>query len=109
VLFLPVTCKQRHGHHLAPPIPRSPLLPDVLRRCVAPPETSPSKELARSTSNRRRSRGYLAGNRAPLPSIPPRPKAKPGHRYPRAATYDSSAHPPRYLLPRAARWPEWTG
>jgi hypothetical protein len=73
--FLPVTCKQCHGRHLAPPIPCSPLLPNVLSRCTSPPSTSPSKELARSASNRRRHRGYLARE----PSSPP-PNCSPPNR-----------------------------
>jgi hypothetical protein len=65
MLFLLVTCKQRHGRHLAPLIPRFLLLPDVLRRCAALPATSPSKELTRGAFNRRRHHGFLAGNRPP--------------------------------------------
>jgi hypothetical protein len=78
-----------------------PLLPDMLRRCAAPLAASPSKELARSTSNRRRSRGYLTGNWAPPPLIP----LPPALLWPRCPPRWTQGEPPVLLDPSPLRLP----
>jgi hypothetical protein len=61
-----------HGRRLAPASRPFPSPADVLRRSPTSSSTSPSKELVRSASNRRRHRGYLAGEpSSPLPNCSP--------------------------------------
>jgi hypothetical protein len=71
--FLPVTCKQRHGRHLAPLIPCSSLLPDGLRRSLTPPSSSSPKESTGTAGSHRRFARFPRRSRARRCQNPPPP------------------------------------
>jgi hypothetical protein len=108
--FLLVTCKQRHGRHLAPPSHALPSPADVLRRSGAPSSTSPLKESSRRALNRRRSRRFLTRNRGPPPpNLMAAAVLRPSRPH-RRVPGENPVRPPPFplLLPRRSRRHGWS-